>query len=97
MINNTPVAVTMQSCPGDAADTQQCSAAVKIAPNGTAEFPLSSPSPGSGMIMVITGYQAGPRCLMVPTTDLPDDATADVTDANSGNCTGPFGGLVPSA
>ncbi len=90
MINNTSVTVTMQSCPGNAAQAQQCSAVAKIAPNGSADFPLSSP--GSGMrLVVILGYD-GQRCFIVPTTNLPEDAVADVTDANSGNCVGPFGG-----
>jgi hypothetical protein len=94
MINNTSLTVTMQSCPDNAAQAQQCSAAAKIAPNGSADFPLSSP--GSGVrFVVITGYDGQPRCFIVPTTHLPDDAIADVTDANSANCFGPFGGPVP--
>jgi hypothetical protein len=96
MINNTSVTVTMRSCPGNTAQAQQCSTVVKIAPNGSADFPLSSP--GSGMrLVVITGYGGQPRCLIVPTTHLPESAKADVTDANSADCVGPFGGPVPPA
>jgi len=94
IINNTSVTVTMQSCHGNTAQAQQCSAAAKIAPNGSADFPLSSP--GSDLrLVVITGYDGQPRCFIVPTTRLPEDATADVTDANSANCFGPFGGPAP--
>ena len=94
MVNDTSVTVTMQSCHGNTAQTQQCSAAAKIAPNGSADFPLSSP--GSGLtLVVIRGYDGQPRCFIFPTTNLPEDAIADVTDANSAMCFGPFGGSAP--
>jgi hypothetical protein len=96
MINNTSVTVTMRSCTGNTAQARQCSTAVKITPNGSADFPLSSPGSGRRLV-VITGYGRQPRCMIVPTTNLPESATADVTDANSGNCFGPFGGPVASA
>jgi hypothetical protein len=96
MINNTSAAVTMRSCPASAADAQQCSATVKIAPGSSADFPLSSPGSGARLV-VITGYDGQPRCLMIPTTKLPESATADVADANSANCIGPFGGPAPPA
>lgn len=95
MINNTSVTVTLKSCPAIAAQAQQCSAAAKVAPNGSADFPLSSPGVGIRLV-VITGYDGQTRCFIVPTTNLPEDAVADVTDANSAGCTGPFGGPVPS-
>lgn len=94
LINDTSVAVTMQSCPGSYAQAQECSAAAKIAPNGSADFPLSSPGAGM-MLVVITGYEGQTRCLIVPTTNLREDAIADVTDANSANCIGPFTGSSP--
>jgi hypothetical protein len=87
MINNTSVTVTMKSCPANAAQAQQCSAISRIAPGGSAGFPLSSP--GSAVRnVVITGYGGQPRCFPVPTTNLPADATAYVTDASSAGCTG---------
>lgn len=90
IVNNTSVTVTMQSCPGIASDPQQCATAVRIPPNGSADFPLLSPGSG-GRIVVITGYD-GKACLPVPTTHLRADAIADVTEANSGLCFGPVGG-----
>src|ERR1700747_5394 len=70
MINNTSVTVTLQSCPDIAAQAQQCSAAAKVAPNGSGAFPLSSPSAGIKLV-VITGYDGQTRCFIVPATNLP--------------------------
>jgi hypothetical protein len=88
MINNTSVTVTMKSCPANVPQAHQCSAASRIAPNGSADFPLSS----QVRIVVITGYGGQPRCFTVPPArGLPADAKASVirasvTDANPAEC-----------
>jgi hypothetical protein len=94
MINNTPVTVTMKSCPANAAQAQRCSAVSRIAPRGSADFPLSSPG-GQAWLVVITGYD-GQRCFTVPTNQLPEDVKAYVTDADPGSCIGPYGGPAPT-
>lgn len=97
IVNNTSVTVTVtvtvQSCPSSAPDPQQCATAVRIPPNGSADFPLSSPGSARRIVM-IRGY-AGQACLPIPTTRMREDAIADVTQvtqAGSGLCPGPAGG-----
>lgn len=97
MVNNTAVTVTMKSCPADLPQAQQCADVSTIAPKGSADFPLSKATAASpGQLVVITGYGSQPRCFLIPPSDIPADATADVTDAQADMCIGPYGGPAPS-
>jgi hypothetical protein len=85
MINNTAGTVTMKSCP--AGEPQHCSAAARIAPGHSADFPLSPATPGSAPALLwITGYGTKPVCFIVPDTREPRSPSARVTDAQSDDC-----------
>jgi hypothetical protein len=88
LVNDTPATVTIQFCSGRAPQAQQCSAAVTIAPNGSAHFPFQSPGSGARLV-VVSGYSddGQPGCISVPTTNLQESAEANVTDADSVDCT----------
>jgi hypothetical protein len=88
MVNNTAVTVTMKSCPADASQAQQCSGISTIAPKGSADFPLSIPTGSPAELVVITGYGSKPRCFLMPPSEIPKDFLADVTDAQTDECTG---------
>jgi hypothetical protein len=94
MMNNTPVTVTMKSCPAELAKAQQCTDIARIRPDGSETFPLRAESRGSVVrLVVITGYQRLPRCFEIP----PIFAhvwvkvyviRAKVTDADNSSCMG---------
>jgi hypothetical protein len=89
LVNDTSVTVTIQSCSGRAPGVQHCSAAVKIAPHGSAHFPFKSPGSDTHLL-VVSGYddEGQPGCISVPTTNLQESARAVVTDAVTLNCDG---------
>jgi hypothetical protein len=88
LVNDTSATVTVQSCAGHAPHAQQCSAAVTIAPSGSAHFPFQKPGSRTRLV-VISGYDdhGQPGCIDVPTTNLQESAQANVTDADSLTCT----------
>jgi hypothetical protein len=43
-----------------------------------------------------TGYGRQPRCLLIPTSNLPDNVLAHVTQSQQNTCTSPYGGPLPS-
>jgi hypothetical protein len=90
MVNDTPVTVTMKSCPANSPQALQCSAAFRIAPRGSAEFPLSEPAGYPARQVVITGYGRQPRCFLIPPSNLPDSVLAYVTQSHQNMCTGPW-------
>jgi len=91
LLNNTSVTVTVQYCTFAQALAQQCPSASKnmLAPQESADFPLSSGAAGSSPnLLVITGYGGQTRCFVVPGSYLPKDALVNVTDAAAEMCAG---------
>jgi hypothetical protein len=87
MTNDTSVTVTMKSCLADSAQPPQCTAVSRIAPGGSAEFPLSGLNTPLRQV-VITGYGAQPRCFLIPPSNLPKNALVTVTYAQHSMCLG---------
>lgn len=93
MTNDTPVTVTMKSCPANLARAQQCTDVARVRPDGTGSFPIPAYSRESVVrLVVITGYQRLPRCFIIPGNSA-HDFRAKVTDADNSDC---MGAVVPS-
>lgn len=92
MVNDTPVVVTMKLCTGNTSVDQTCAAAKRVAPAGSADFPLPGARSQVRMV-VIRGYGPSPVCFTAPPASMlrmrpGTHATVRVTQVRAGECFG---------